>query len=179
VLLVLNGAPGVGKSALARRYAEEHALALVIDIDDLRRTLGQWEEIEASRSVARDLAIALARAHLGAGYDVIVPQYLGRREFVERLRVVAEAADARFLEVTLSDDADTIVERFRDRRRELSALGIRHPEADLSEADVAATLGAATDDLRRDALIRGEALIHMGAGIDACYRALCDAISGT
>lgn len=177
MLVVLNGAPGVGKSALADRYGDEHAHALVIDIDDLRRHLGQWETNEASRQIARDLAVALARDHLRGGYDVIVPQYLGRRDFVERLRLVAEDVDARFVEVILSDESGAIIERFRRRRTEFSTLGIRHPEADLSDDAVAAAVQAANDALRADALAHGLALIQVGAGVEAAYRALCDAIS--
>ncbi|MGO9874547.1 MAG: AAA family ATPase [Acidimicrobiia bacterium] len=177
MLIVLNGAPGVGKSALADRYGDDHALALVIDIDVLRQHLGQWEKTEASRDIARDLAVALARNHLGRGYDVIVPQYFGRRNFVERLRLIAEEVSVQFVEVILSDDTDSIVARFRRRRAEFSSLGVRHPEADLSDEAVAAAVRAANDGLRRDALTHHVAMIETAAGIDAAYRALCGAIS--
>jgi predicted kinase len=177
VLVVVNGAPGVGKSTLADRWAGEHALALVIDIDALRRQLGQWDTSEESKQIARDLSVALAREHLRVGYDVIVPQYVGRRDFVERLRGVAEDADVPFVEVVLTDDSDAIVERFRRRRAELSRLGVRHPEADLEDDAIAAVVGAANDGLRRDALTHGLAVIDTGIGIEASYRALCDAVS--
>ena len=35
-------------------------LALIIDVDDIRRHLGRWTELDQSKVVARDLAIALA-----------------------------------------------------------------------------------------------------------------------
>jgi hypothetical protein len=72
-LILINGAPGVGKSALARRFAREHSLALVVDIDLLRTQLGQWEAHEESKLAARNLAVALVEAHLTAGRDVLVP----------------------------------------------------------------------------------------------------------
>jgi predicted kinase len=179
MLLLLNGAPGVGKSALAERYANDHALALVIEIDDLRRKLGQWESTEESKQIARDLAVALVRVHLGAGHDVIVPQYLGKREFVEQLRLVTEAANTRFVEVVVADDADAIVERFRQRRAKYGSAGVRHPEADLGDNEVAAAIRDANDRLRNDALAHGLTTIVAGAGVEAAYRALCDAITGT
>src|SRR5438067_278197 len=118
MLLLINGAPGVGKSTLARRYADEHALALIVDVDDVRTRLGRWFELDESKVVARDLAIALAHDHLVRGYDVIVPQYLPRSEFRERLRALADDVGTPFVETVLTDDADTVIERFRLRRQE-------------------------------------------------------------
>jgi predicted kinase len=57
VLLLINGAPGVGKSVLAERYADDRALALIIDVDDIRRHLGRWADVQESKVVAHDLAI--------------------------------------------------------------------------------------------------------------------------
>jgi predicted kinase len=132
VLLLINGAPGVGKSTLAHRYADEHPLALIIDIDSIRTRLGQWAKFDKSKLVARDLALALTRAHLPNGYDVIVPQYLGRPEYRERLQLVARETDVPFVEVLLTDDADRITQRFRRRRAEYASTGAEHPEGDLS-----------------------------------------------
>ena len=91
----------MGKSALAERYARDHALALVLDIDELRRHLGQWETADASKAVARDLALALVTDHLGRGGDVVVPQFFGRREFAEVLRRTAADAAVPFVEVLI------------------------------------------------------------------------------
>jgi predicted kinase len=73
VLLLINGAPGVGKSTLARRYADDHPLTLVVEIDAIRTQLGGWQTRDESRLIARELAIALIRAHLAAGHDIVVP----------------------------------------------------------------------------------------------------------
>jgi len=173
----VNGAPGVGKSALADRYGRDHALALVVDVDDLRRHLGRWETIEESKTTARDLAVALAAAHLGRGFDVVIPQYVGRREFVARLHRVAADAGTAFVEVLVTDDDAAIVERFRARRAMLANAGVRHPEADLADADVDASIRAAAEALRRDAAAYDVAVVDGGAGIEAAYRALCDVLA--
>src|SRR5207244_10363292 len=98
-LILVNGVPGVGKSALAERYASDHGLALVVDIDELRRHLGR-DTNDKSKAVARDLALALVGEHLGRG-DVVVAQFLGRRAFAERSRNAAADARVRFVEVEL------------------------------------------------------------------------------
>jgi predicted kinase len=176
VLLLLNGAPAVGKSALARRYAEEHPLALVVEVDDLRRQLGQWRHLEESKPMARDLAVALTRAHLRAGHDVIVPQFLGRREFVERLANVAREAGTFLLEVALTDDSDRIVERFCRRRAEFAATGVHHPEADLTDEQVDANIRSADELLRGLARARDLPLIDLGSGLEAGYVTLQHAV---
>jgi predicted kinase len=172
VLLVINGAPGVGKSTLARLFADEHALALVIDIDAIRTSLGKWAEFEESKLVARDLAIAMIHVHLLAGHDVIVPQYFGRPEFVERLRNVAAETGAEFAEVVLTDENEEIAERFRRRRAEYAAAGIAHPESDVPDDAIAAAVLDANAHLVRDATARGVLVIPVGRGPEAAYEIL-------
>jgi predicted kinase len=178
VLLVINGAPAVGKTTLARRYADEHALALVIDIDAIRTSLGKWADVEESKLVARDLALALVRAHLLARHDVIVPQYFGRQEFVERLRHVADEMNTVFVEAVLIDDPDEVVKRFRQRRSEYAAAAVEHPESDLGDGAIAAAVLDAHDRLVRDAAARGVHVISAGGGPDASYRELRRILAG-
>ena len=163
VLLVINGAPGVGKSTLGRLYSGVHPLSLVIDIDSIRMQLGRWEELDQSRLIARDLAVALARAHLRSGHVVIVPQFIGRPEFVERLRLVSTESGVRFVEVVLTDDSDSVAQRFRLRRNESNISGGQHPESDLADDAIASEIAAANDQLLRDAASRG-AFVLSGSG---------------
>jgi predicted kinase len=179
VLLLINGAPGVGKSALAQRYADEHPLALIVDIDSIRTRLGQWAVVDESKLVARDLALALIRAHLHEGRDVVVAQYLGRPEFREQLAHVARELGAPFVEVVLTDDADRITARFRKRRAEHAAAGVAHPEADLTDAAVANGVQQANDLLLVDATARGVLVVSADAGVEVAYRALCDELIAT
>lgn len=111
-LLLLNGPPGIGKSTLARRYAADRPLTLCLDVDVVRAMLGQWERHEREAGMlAREIAVAAARVHLDAGHDVVVPQYLGRVEFVTRLEEVAAEVRATFVEVVLMDERDEAIER--------------------------------------------------------------------
>jgi len=125
-LVLLNGPPAVGKSTLARRYADEHPLTLVLEIDVVRALLGGWlEDPQKSGWAARLIALAMARTHLEAGHDVIVPQLLTRREFVETLRAAAEASGAAFHELTLMDQRDAVLARLELRSEPAGAFSAR------------------------------------------------------
>lgn len=132
---------------MARRYVDEHPLTLLVDIDGLRTQLGQWDRLEESRTMARQLALELARAHLLSGHDVVVPQYVGRVEFIERLDALALTCEAEFVEIVLVAEPTVAIERFRRRRDALTSSAGMHPEADVGEAEVEHVVGDAVDRL--------------------------------
>ncbi|MFZ6003707.1 MAG: AAA family ATPase [Actinomycetota bacterium] len=164
-LILLNGPPGVGKSTIARRYLEDHPLTLLIEIDELRLAIGGWDEHEESKLLARVLALALARAHLGAGHDVVLPQYLARAEFIDELQAVASEVGAQFRHVLLADARQATTQRFRIRRAELQAGGGVHPQADLAEGAIDAAIGEAERRLTDMAAERRDvSVVHLSAG---------------
>ena len=127
-LIVLNGPPGIGKSTIARRYADEHPFALDLDIDSVRRLLGRWRD-DPTRAglLARAMTLTMAREHLRAGYDVVLPQFLGKPQFLEQAEAVARESGADFFEIVLMDGRDEVVRRFTDRTR--AAAEPAHVEA--------------------------------------------------
>ena len=137
-----RGRQDVAREALPRGSS----LALVVDIDDLRMNLGQWATRQESRLLARELGIALVDCHLSAGHEVIVPMFLGRLPFIERLAAAAHRHGVAFIEVLLAVDQPITADRFRTRRQELRALSALHPEQDVDDDSV--------DAIITDALVR-------------------------
>ena len=115
-LVLLNGGPAVDKSTIARLWAARRPLGLALDIDVVRALLPSWQnDPEAAGLAARDLAAAMIRVHLEWGRDVIVPQYLARPEFIDRLNRLADEAGVPFTHVVLTESAQVTEQRFRTR----------------------------------------------------------------
>jgi predicted kinase len=115
-LVLINGAPGSGKSTMAQALAQEGAMTLALDVDVIKHSLGRWDEDPSASGLhARRLALALAEGHLSAGYDVILGQYLARTPFIEDLEALAKRLDVRFFEFVLDLDAATLAVRLASR----------------------------------------------------------------
>lgn len=150
---------------MARRYADTHPLTLALEIDGIRSMLGSWlEEPKRSGFAARRVAIAAAEAHLESGYDVIVPQLLTRREFVEELQRTAEGVGAAFVEITLMDERDAVVERAE--RREVLDGGF---DATALAAKQGHSLGDAYDWFAEALAARPDAVVIDAASLDGAY----------
>jgi predicted kinase len=115
-LVLINGAPGSGKSTMAQTLAEERAMTLALDVDMIKHSLGRWDEHPSASGLhARRLSLALAEGHLSAGYDVVLGQYLARTPFIEDLAALAQRLDVRFFEFVLDLDAATLAARLARR----------------------------------------------------------------
>jgi len=178
-LVLLNGPPGVGKSTMARLVVQEHPLALCLDIDLLRRSLGRWDEHpEESGLLARDLAVAAARVHLLSGHAVIVAQFLGRLAFVERLERLAQEVGAAFRHLALMDSRENVIARFLTRAA-AADVQEQHREA-AAMAGGEAGLGKLYDALLAVLAARPDAIIvHAVEGdIDGTHQRLRQVLSG-
>ena len=148
-IILVNGPPASGKSTLARRYVAAHEGTELVEVDELRMTLPGWEEDEATRLAARDLAGAAIDEHLRAGRDVVMPQYFGRLGYIVLLDDLAQQHGAVFVEVVLEVPAETAIDRFWARRRAMAERDERHPERDLADDEVEPFIREAVDRLAR------------------------------
>lgn len=115
-LIHLNGPPGIGKSTLARLYAERHPGVLNCDIDVLRTLVGGWDrDFEAAGALIRPAALAAIGARLSEGRDVVLPQLLVRDSEVKRFAGVAARSGALYVHRILMDSAESSITRFMAR----------------------------------------------------------------
>ena len=176
-LVLLNGPPGIGKTTLAVRYVRDRPLALVLDIDTLRRALGQWEAHQESAGLlARRMALSVVGTHLAAGHDVVVPQYVARTEFLDALAAAADAWGGRFFEIYLTDARTAALERFAARAGDGTARQ-HHAEA-VRNVGGPAGLAAMVDRIEAVRTQRAGAIsVPTRAGeIEESYRALVTAL---
>ncbi|WP_374968943.1 AAA family ATPase [Terrabacter sp. BE26] len=147
-LVVINGAPGSGKSTMSTGLAQDEPLTLALDIDMIKHALGRWDHDPSSSGLhARRLSLVLAREQLDSGLNVVVAQYLASTTFIEDLEHLADECGAAFHEFVLDLDAVALAERLIRR-----ATDPDRPEHEVNNRHVgpedAETLVQSLQDLR-------------------------------
>lgn len=135
-LIHLNGPSRVGKSTLARRFANAHPGTLVLDLDVLAGLVGGWKaDFSAALDIARGLGRELAVRHLQSGYDVIFPQLVTVHDDDPdaALADVARMVDATYVHVALLVDDREGLQRLKNKRPSTEVEA--HVQAVLTDPD--------------------------------------------
>jgi predicted kinase len=134
LVLHINGAPGVGKSTLARLWADRHPGTLLLDIDALRTWVSGWrDDFEATGAAVRPAALAMLAAYVAQGGGVVLPQLIANAGELARFENAARDAGGRFVEVFL--EADDVEQRFAAREPDQPWLEAVHQLVEEAPAD--------------------------------------------
>jgi predicted kinase len=115
-LIHLNGPPGIGKSTIARAFAERHPGVLNLDIDQVVALISGWQDnFSETFEAGRLLAAAMASTHLAGGHDVIMPQLITNVRELADFEAAAAAAGADYCHILLTADIESSIERFSRR----------------------------------------------------------------
>ncbi|MET7998713.1 AAA family ATPase [Amycolatopsis sp. NPDC005232] len=115
-LIHLNGPSGIGKSTVARLYADRHPGVLDLDTDHVVSLIGGWrDDFFATLPVARRLAVAMAETHLRSGFSVVMPQLATHLKEVSGFEAAARAAGASYVEIVLTAAKPHAFDRYSSR----------------------------------------------------------------
>jgi predicted kinase len=115
-LIHLNGLSGIGKSTIARLYADRHPGVLNLDADHIVCLVGGWQDdFWNTVRAARLLAVGMAETHLRAGHDVVMPQLATRAVEIEGFEEAARRSGAEYREIVLTAGKEPALERFVGR----------------------------------------------------------------
>ena len=169
-LIVLNGPPGVGKSTIARRVRDDRPLSLLVDFDELWLLLGDWQHNDKAQELAVAAGLAMARAHLHAGYDVVAPQFAVGQDFFDTIDALVGETSADCHEIVLTGRPERVAARFRQRRADRTLAGESDVSTNIPDDRIDEVITRATQELTALAEARPHTTVVSTDGdVDSTY----------
>jgi predicted kinase len=115
-LIILNGPSGVGKSTISNKLQPNIPNSIVLDIDELRRSIPNYKENrKESLSLSYKMAAEQIEISLKNGQTVIVDKTISQSDTLETFIAVGKANNAEIFEFILFADKETIQKRADER----------------------------------------------------------------
>lgn len=116
VLLHLNGAPGVGKSAIAEQLVASRPGWLNCDMDILRTLIGGWRDDHARAGAQiRPVAREMIATQLATGRGVVLPQLMIHDAELAMFKSLATVCGVPYLHVFLVASREELAVRWQRR----------------------------------------------------------------
>ena len=115
-LIILNGPCGVGKSTLAKRLHADEPLSFLLDMDQQRRFISNWQDYKEERwEMTTSLAVGVLHAMLGIGRSVIVDRMTYLPSVIDQYYKIAKQYGADVHEIILWAPKEVVLQRAEDR----------------------------------------------------------------
>ncbi len=111
-LIILNGPPGVGKSTIAARLHIEIPNSIIVDVDELRRSIPNYKEHRKdSLLLSYEKAKEVIDEYLAKGQTVIVDKAISYSDTLDSFITVGKKYHAEIYKILLFANKDTVQRR--------------------------------------------------------------------
>ncbi len=134
-LIILNGPLGSGKTTLARKYIDSHAMTLNVEVDDIKRSMGDYRSNnKLAQQLAREVCFSMIQTHLKSGKDVIFPHGITNSELFERIDIIVDATGSRLIETLIDPSFEEVLKRYIERGQSQGFADGFDPQSNIAQS---------------------------------------------